>query len=93
MHNLESFLENETHKILWDFEIQTGHLISARRPDLVIVNKKKPKQKKQKTKKQNKKNRTCRTGDFAVPADNWVKLKESVKKDKYLELTRELKKL
>ena len=40
MHNLESVLENETHKILWDYKIQTDHLISARRPDLVIVNKK-----------------------------------------------------
>ena len=41
MHNPESIIENETHKILWDFEIQTDHLISARRPDLVIVNTKK----------------------------------------------------
>ena len=40
MHNPESILENGTHKILWDFEIQTDHLISARRPDLEIVNKK-----------------------------------------------------
>ena len=31
--------------------------------------------------------------DFAVPADHIVKLKESEKKDKYLDLTRELKKL
>ena len=30
--------------------------------------------------------------DFAVPADHWVKLKEMKKKDKYLDLTRELKK-
>ena len=30
--------------------------------------------------------------DFAVPADHWVKLKESEKKDKYLELVQELKK-
>ena len=37
MHNRESLLENETHKILWDIEIQTDHLISARRPDFVIV--------------------------------------------------------
>ena len=29
------------HKLLWDFEIQTDHLISARRPDLIIINKKK----------------------------------------------------
>ena len=33
-HNPESVLQNETHKILWDFEIQMDHLISARRPDL-----------------------------------------------------------
>ena len=40
IHNPESILENETHKILWDFEIQTYILTSARRPDQVIVNKK-----------------------------------------------------
>ena len=38
----ESVLKNETHRLFWDFEIQTDHLISARRPDLVIVNKKEP---------------------------------------------------
>ena len=31
--------------------------------------------------------------DFAVPADHRVKLKESEKKDKYLDLAKELKKL
>ena len=31
--------------------------------------------------------------NFAVPADHRVKLKESKKRDKYLDLTRELKKL
>ena len=41
MHNSESVIENETHKFPRDFEIQTDHLISARRPDLMIVNKKK----------------------------------------------------
>ena len=35
----ESVLENETHKVLWDFKMQTDHPIPARRPDLVIVNK------------------------------------------------------
>ena len=39
------------------------------------------------------KKRTCRIVDFAVPADRRVKLKESEKKDKYLDLDRELKKL
>ena len=37
MHKPESILENEMHKILWDFEIQTDHLISARWPDLEII--------------------------------------------------------
>ena len=41
MLNPSSVLENETHKILRDFEIQIDHLILARQPDLVIVNKKK----------------------------------------------------
>ena len=35
---------------------------------------------------------TSRIADFAVPADHWVKLKESKKKDKYLDLARDLKK-
>ena len=64
MRNQESIQEIETHKILWDFEIQTDHLISARRPDLMIVKKKK---------------RTCRIVDFAVPADHRVKLKKKRK--------------
>ena len=41
LYNPESVLENETHKILWDFEIQTDHLISTRRPDRVNKKKKK----------------------------------------------------
>ena len=41
MHNPESALENEMHKILWDFEIKTHHFISARRQGLPIVNNKK----------------------------------------------------
>ena len=41
MHKPEFIQENDLHKILWDFEKQTGHLILARRPDLVIVKKKK----------------------------------------------------
>ena len=40
-----------------------------------------------------KKKRTCRKVDFAVSADHKVKLKESEKRDKYLDLARELKKL
>ena len=40
MHNPAPVLENDTHKLLWDFGIHTDHLISARIPDL-IINKKK----------------------------------------------------
>ena len=53
--------------------------MSAKRLDLVRVNKK-------------KKKRTYRTVDFAVPVDHKVKLKESEKRDKYLDLAREIKK-
>ena len=76
--NLASVLENDTHKLLWDFDIQTDHLIPARRPDLIIINKKK---------------RICKIVDFDVLADHRIKLKECEKKDKYLDLARELKKL
>ena len=64
--------------VLWDFNIQTDHLIPARRPD---------------NNNQQKKKRTCKIVDFAVPADHRIKLKECEKKDKYLDLARELKKL
>ena len=32
---------NNTHKLQWDFNIQSDHLIPARRPDLIIINQKK----------------------------------------------------
>ena len=28
-----SVMKNNAHKLLWDFDIQTDHLISARQPD------------------------------------------------------------
>ena len=40
MHNLDSVLKNEMGKIHSDFDIQTDHLILARQPNLVSVNKK-----------------------------------------------------
>ena len=61
-----------------ELDIQTDHLISARRPDLIIINKKK---------------KICEIVDFAVPADHRIKLKECEKRNKYLNLARELKKL
>ena len=79
MHNPEPVLENDTHKLLWDFDIQTDHRISARRPDLIIINKK-------------EKKKICKIFNFDVPADHRIKLKECEKRDKYLDLARELKK-
>ena len=78
MHNPAPVQENDSHKLLWDFNIQTDHLIPARRLDLIIINKKK---------------RTCKIVDLAVLADHRIKLKECEKKDKYLDLAREQKKL
>ena len=49
------------------------------KPDLIIIN--------------NKKKRICKIVDFTVPADHRIKLNECEKKDKYLDLARELKKL
>ena len=55
MHNPAAVLENDTHKL---FDMQTDHLISARRPDLIVIN---------------KNERTCKIVDFAVPADYRIK--------------------
>ena len=55
--------------------MQTDHL--ARRPDLIIFDKKK---------------RIFKIVDSAVPVDHRINLKECEKKDKYLDLARELKK-
>ena len=41
MHNQGPVLENAPHKLLWDFNIETDYQIPARRPDLIIINKKK----------------------------------------------------
>ena len=42
---------------------------------------------------QQKKKRIWKIVDFAVPADHGIKLKECGKKNKYLDLAREFKKL
>ena len=41
MHNPASVLKNDTHKLLRGFDIQKDHLISARRPNLIVINRKK----------------------------------------------------
>ena len=58
-------------------EIQMDNLITARWPDLVIINQKR---------------RNCRIVDFTIPAGYGVKWKEREKENKYLDFARELKK-
>ena len=71
MHKPAPVQENDTQKLLWDFNIQTNYLIPARRPDLIIINKK----------QENLQN--CR---LCCPADYRINLKECEKRDKYLDL-------
>ena len=71
----------------WDAQISQGFWHTNESPNPSQTNRfsNNPKKKK-------KKKRTCRIVDFAVPAGHRVKLKENKKKDKYLDLARELKK-
>ena len=77
-HEPESVLENEDYKILWDFSIQTDYVIEARRPDLIVADKKK---------------RSCKIIDFAVPEDSRIEEKKKDKIEKYQDLERELQKI
>ena len=79
MYNPESVLENEEQKLLWDFEIQTDHQISARRPRLISINN----NNNNNNKKDNLQNcRLCSQSE-----------KECAKRVKYLDNARELRKL
>ena len=49
---------------MWDFNIQTDHVIEARRPDLFVVD---------------KEEKSCKIIDFAVPGDRRVEEKEKDK--------------
>ena len=60
-HKSESVVENEDVKILWDFNIQTDHVIEHRRPDTVILH---------------EPEKRCDMTDVAVPADKRVASKE-----------------
>ena len=38
-HVLESVLENDNDKPLWDFSVRTDYEVGVRRPDLMIIDK------------------------------------------------------
>ena len=70
-HEQESVLENEDYKILWDFSIQSDHVVEVRRSDMFVVDKKK---------------RSCKIIDFAVPGDSRIDEREKDKIEKYQRL-------
>ena len=63
---------------MWDFSIPTDHVIEARRPELVIVD---------------KKERICKIIEFAVPVDSRIEEKEKDETEKYQDLGGELQKI
>ena len=63
---------------MWDFSIQSDHVIEAWRPDLAVVD---------------KKEKSCKIIHFAVPGDKRIDEKEKDKKEKYQDFGRELQKI
>ena len=77
-HKPEPVLENEESKLLWDFNIRTDKVIEARRPDIVLIEKKK---------------RVVSVVDVAIPGDFRVVDKETEKVIKYQNLALELNRM
>ena len=71
----EAVIEDDSIKIFWYFTVQTDHFITARRPDMIFIDKK----------------TLCQTIDFAIPHDTRVDDKDVEKTEKYLDLAKELK--
>ena len=77
-HTADKVLENDEVKLLWDFHIQTDHVIEHCRPDILLVK---------------KKEQSAIIVDIAVPGDQRIKSKEQDKILAYQDLKRELRKL
>ena len=75
-HRAEKVSETDDVKILWDFMVQNDHMIEARRPDIILIEKKK---------------RKALIIDIAVPGDTRIQLREDEKILKYQDLKREIK--
>ena len=71
-------MENDSWKTLWDFTIQTDHVIEARRPDMVKIDKTK---------------NECKMIDFPCPFDSRIEEREKDKMKGYNNLKRKLKKI
>ena len=72
----EKFLKNKEAKLMWDQNIFTAHIIEARRPDIVPVE---------------KKSKKCFLIDIAVPGDVVVKKKNN-NNNKYRGLCKKIRK-
>ena len=77
-HQPKAVEENDDVKILWDFNIYTDKKISARRPDIVVID---------------KKNKRVQIIDISVPADHRIQEKENEKVNKYQDLRIEIERL
>jgi hypothetical protein len=77
-HRAKPVLENAEVKILWDFNVYCDRMIEARRPDIVVVD---------------KRNAETKIIDIAVPGDFRVKDKEQEKITKYQDLVIELNRM
>ena len=71
-------VENDRIKLLWDINVQCDHVIEARRPDIILVN---------------KESKVCAIIDVAIPGDIRVCEKETEKVEKYQDLRREIAKI
>ena len=78
VHCPEGVVEDDDAKLIWDIYIQCDNVMEARRPDLILVD---------------KKAKSCVIIDVAVPGDCRIREKEIEKIEKYQNLKRELKRL
>jgi len=70
-HTPAAVVDSPDVKVLWDFNIFTDHNLTARRPDIIVID---------------KQTKMAQIIDVAVPADNNVSMKEKEKIDKYKDL-------
>ena len=64
-------VENDSGKMLWNFTIQTNHVIEARRPEMVIIDKTK---------------NECKIIDSACPFDSRIEERDKDKMKGYDDL-------
>ena len=77
-HEPDTVLENESYKILWDMNLQCDYVIQARRPDIVVID---------------KKEKCAKIIDVAIPGDTRISDKEQEKIDKYQNIRREIQRI